>query len=171
MKKLVVYAGVAAIGLIVLTIIGITLFSRQAGLVGISIPPNECDLHIGYGFDDPSTDLVWPKRYLCLVKKAKDNKDTKYCENIVEGYMHRNCITEVAKAEKDPQTCNLVRKETEISYYGKESFKMVCLLEVAIEIHSREPCNLLETDRDKKYCLEYFDSYKEATPSSGNNRY
>lgn len=77
--------------------------------VGISMPPNVCDLKAGFEFYPGSDDMLVGSRDLCLLRLGSTKASAQICNEIREYFMQLECIREVALQKKDPELCREFR--------------------------------------------------------------
>jgi len=137
--------------LVVFIAIVVVLATKFLGFlfgIGISIPPNYCDLKFGYELHG---DVLYSSRDLCLFQKGKKSESVRICNEIKTYFLHRDCITAIAVMKNNYHTCNQVRKNKD---YGRPDLdKWECIKEVAVQTNNRELCTQIKYDDVRGPCL------------------
>jgi len=116
--------------------------------IGISIPPNICDMKIGYELHG---DVFYSSRDLCLLELGKTEVSAQICNEIGTYFLHRDCITAIAIQKNDTTICEYVRKNYD---YGRPDLdKWECVKEVAINTYNLSLCAEIEYGDVRGPCL------------------
>jgi hypothetical protein len=138
--------------LVVLLAIGAFKFVGSLFGVGISFPPNACDLKFGYEFVG---DLGYSSRDLCLHKLAEEKMDPQICKGI--SYGSKTCLTILAISMENPALCAKIPKSNTRRYRYDRDY---CFLDYVKEIPSESVCLEIEDTGIKKDCYFVVMSYK-----------
>lgn len=121
------------------------------GGMGISNPPNKCDLQGGYEIREGKSIL---KRESCLYKLAQEKNDERVCENINNQDLIIECVAWVAITTKNPQLCQeLSHHPLSVEVSG---LPWVCLTKVAIGLHDKSLCDDIDDPISMALCKDYF---------------
>lgn len=138
---------VAVIVIAILLVFTIKILGFLFG-IGISIPPNSCDLKFGYELHG---DVLYYSRDLCLLQKGKELGSVRICNEIKSYFEHTSCVTAVAVKKNNYQICDNVRENKD---YGRPDLdKWECVKEVAVQTNNRDLCTQIEYDDVRGPCL------------------
>jgi len=130
------------LSIIVIVIFGVLRFVASLFGVGISFPPNVCDLKSGYALYG---DQIFPIRDRCLLDLARREQNVNICNNL-DKYLRNACIQDIAVyAKKDPSLCK------RMAGYDKA----VCIEQIAEITKNKDLCyELRDEDYLWKKCKE-----------------
>lgn len=129
--------------------------------VGVSFPPNACDLKTG---QELRGDLMFSSRDLCLQKLAEDTLNPQICKNISWG--SSSCLRSLAIKTRKPNLCLEVPKSSSRDHMYDRDY---CLEGYVKVIPDESACLLIEDRGIKGDC--YFDVMSNKAKTESNIEY
>lgn len=145
---------------VVLLIVGIGAYKLLGLLLGIGIssPPNACDLKTGY---ELRGDLMFSSRDLCLQKLVEDTLNPQICKNISWGSV--SCLRSLAIKTKNPSVCLGVPKSSSRDHMYDRDY---CLEGYVKVIPDETACPIIEDRGIRGDCYFSVMSNKAKTESN-----
>lgn len=149
--------------LVILFILGIGTY-KLAGFIfgiGISFPPNACDLKTGL---ELRGDLIFSSRDLCLQKLAEDTLNPRICKNISWGSV--SCLRNLAIKQKNPDLCLEIPKSSSRDRMYDRDY---CLEGYAKVVPDESACPKIEDNGIRGDC--YFNVMTSKAKNESNIEY